>query len=543
MRSLWRAMGAMGLLSLFGLGAAQATNVLVVVLDDVGADKVGAYRSEVYGSSTPTFLPDTPTLDGLATVGLRFSNTWASPVCSPTRAGLLTGRFPYQTDVGTTVREETPELPAAETTLAEVLGSSSWTSSAPEVGLFGKWHLGTSSAGGTDWSTAGSYEDLPNPIGHGFDQFAGMLGGEPDDYFAWTGVTAPVQQADGSDGATVEDRDTYAGEDTIEDAVDWIAGRSRPWVAVVSLTAAHTDTAGGNRYYEDDDMPPGWSCQDTDGDGECTQPELYGTLVEYADAQVEALLTDLRTRSPALLDDVLVVVVADNGTPEPALEGALLAGGERTDAGKTTVWESGVRVPLLMARGCDWLDAADGRFDGKLRGSRPACAASSLSRTTAGLVVTAPTSVQDLFATVLSAAGSTYTPPASSVNLLPCFSATSSSASTCGLSALTNRTLYTEAFTRPWSQASGWGTTGVANQGRLALKRGTYKLTAEIEGTGSSRCLRYRFLDLATDPYETDDLLAGGSTLSYAQSAGYARLKATLLTTLRPDWLPSATCS
>lgn len=543
MKLLWRAAGAMGLLVSLGWGAAWATNVLVVVLDDIGADKVGAYRSEVYGSTTPTYLPDTPTLDGLATVGLRFSNTWANPVCSPTRAGLFTGRFPYQTDVGTTVREETPELPSTETTLAEVLGSSTWTSTTPDVALFGKWHLGESSSGGTDWTVPGSYHDLPNPLTQGFDLFAGYLGGEPDDYYAWTAVDAPVRQSDGSDGATVEERDTYAGEDTIQDAVDWIAGRTHPWVAVVSLTAAHTDTAGGNRYYEDDDLPPGYPCTDRDGDGDCGQPELFGTLVEYGDAQVGALLTDLRTRSPALLDDVLVVVVADNGTPEPAVEGPLLASGERVDAGKTTVWESGVKVPLLMARGCDWLDAADGRFDGKLRGSRPACGATSLARTTAGLVVTAPVSTQDLFATVLSAAGSTYAPPASSVNLLPCFSATSSSASTCGVSALTNRTLYTESFTRPWSQASSWGTTGTANQGRLALKRGTYKLTAEIEGTGSTRCLRYHFVDLATDPYETDDLLAGGSTLSYAQSAGYARLKATLLTTLRPDWLPSTTCS
>lgn len=131
--------GASALVGALLCGArAQATNLLVIVLDDVGWDKVGAYQDLVY-TSPPTYLPATPTLDTLAGVGLHFTNAWASPVCSPTRAGILTGRYGYQTDVGNTVSGITPELSGEAVTLAELLTDPSATPTPYETGLFGKW--------------------------------------------------------------------------------------------------------------------------------------------------------------------------------------------------------------------------------------------------------------------------------------------------------------------------------------------------------------------------------------------------------------------
>ena len=65
-------------------------NILLVVLDDMGVDTVGAYGADVR----------TPTLDGLADRGVRFTNAWASPFCEPSRAAIQTGRYGFRTGIG-----------------------------------------------------------------------------------------------------------------------------------------------------------------------------------------------------------------------------------------------------------------------------------------------------------------------------------------------------------------------------------------------------------------------------------------------------------
>lgn len=541
--------GRVGLLAaalLAGIGGARlavASNVLVVVLDDVGADKVGAYRTTMYGAYTPTYAPETPNLDGLADIGLRFANVWANPVCSPSRASLLTGRHPYQHDVSRTVNGESAELGATELTTAEVLTDPTWTPDVPEVALFGKWHLGTTTAGATDWEALGEVHEAPNPVSHGFELYQGYLDGEPVDYNDWTMVRYPELLSDLSVGSTVTQSTTYTGTETLADAVDWITGRSAGWVAYVNLTAAHTDNEESNSTYETDDLPAGRPCDDLDGNGACSQRELFAELVEVGDEQVGELFTALADADPATLEDTLLVVFGDNGSPVVAIEGPWTASGERTDYGKNTVWESGVRAPLFLVRGCDWMDAADGSFDGLYDGVTPACTGTSLPMTTPGLTVNARTQVQDIFATVLEAAGSSYTPPSTSTSLYPCLSATSGSASNCGISSMTSRRMYTETFRRDWSAATNWATTGVALAGQAALKRGNYKLTATLQGSGSRLCVKYRFVDLGPDPYETNDLLVGGDVMTTTQSSNYSQLRSYLRTTLAPDWLPARTCT
>jgi hypothetical protein len=523
---------------------AWARNVLVVILDDVGADKVGSYQSTMYGSTTPTYLPETPTLDHLGDIGLQFTNVWANPVCSPSRASLLTGRYPYQHDVSRTVNGTSPELPTTEVTAAEVLGSSTWTSSTPEVATFGKWHLGPTTPAGTNWYADGEYHDTPNPSLHGFEAFYGYLDGEPENYYDWQMVRYPETLSDLSTGATVDTVTDYAGEATVTDAVDWIGSRTGSWVAYVNLTAAHTDDETSSSSYESNDLPPGWGCDDLDGSGgACSPREIFAELVEYGDYQVDQLLGQLAAMDPDILEDTLVIVAGDNGSPEVAIEGPWLAGGERTTYGKSSVWESGVRVPLFMVRGCDWMDADDGSDDGRYGGSALACTGTSIPMVTPGLDVSARTQIEDLFATVISAEGSTYTPPSTSIDLMPCLSATGSSASNCGNSTMTTRRMYTEQYRRDWSATTNWGTTGVALAGTAAVKRGNYKLTITLQGSGTRLCGRYRYVDLGTDPYETNDLLTGGDVMTSQQTSNYTQLKSYLRTTLAPDWLPARTCT
>ncbi len=139
--------------------AAPRPNIIIILADDLGGGECGA--------------PDLPTphLDRLAREGLTFTNWWAnSPVCSPTRAALLTGCYPDRVGVPGVIRQETPAdswgyLQPGIPLLPEALRAGGYHSA-----LVGKWHLGTSS---------------PNtPTERGFDTFHGFLGDMMDDYWS-----------------------------------------------------------------------------------------------------------------------------------------------------------------------------------------------------------------------------------------------------------------------------------------------------------------------------------------------------------------------
>src|SRR5262249_14087390 len=131
--------------------------VLVVVGDDMGVDRVGAYHE----------VPEpghTPRIDQLAAKGVLFRNAWSSPVCSPTRAGVLTGRHAFRTGIGQPLAYEiaaSGALSLRETLLPEVLkhAATPWHSVA-----LGKWHLATVDYGG-----------LFHPMLSGFEQHIGTM--------------------------------------------------------------------------------------------------------------------------------------------------------------------------------------------------------------------------------------------------------------------------------------------------------------------------------------------------------------------------------
>ena len=526
------------LLAVIGLPlSARATSYLVILLDDVGTDKVGAYAGDTYGASTADDLPDTPNLDALAGVGLRFTNAWTNPVCSPSRASLLTGRYPFQHDVGVLVAAGTPSLSTAESTLPEVLSDAAYTAAALPSGVFGKWHLGEWSTGGTTWSVSGTYADVPNPGEHGFVAFAGTLLGAVETYRSWTRVDWPVGGA-----AEVATSTTWAPDAAVDDAVRWISGQSGDWMTVVVLQAAHTDEDGTKGRYEGDDLPPFTSCPDVDGDGACSSDEVYLGLVEAADDRVGLLLSDLAAVDPALLEDTVVVVMGDNGTPRNVIDPRLLPSGERAEAGKNSAYESGVRVPLLLTRGCDWMDQSDGAYDGWYSDGSAACAGSAISLASPGLAVSAPVQVMDLYATITELAGSTFPSPSSSISLTPCLSATTASAADCGSAALAGRMQYAETFFRPYTPGSNFGTTGLASSGELAAKAGDFKVVGRIQGSPLRQCMRWELYDLSTDPYETDDLRGGGSVMDGLQTSQYRALRYFISHELAPDWIPSTTC-
>lgn len=363
------------------LPLAVATNFLVLVADDLGADRTDLFSD--YGASAPQFVPATPTVDALASSGLAFTNAWANPVCSPTRAGLITGRFPFHTGVGDAV--DTPNDPAldeGETTLPEALAAAGY-----ESGLFGKWHLGffgsagTASPRGTVACDAGlptlDGQD-PSPIVHGFDTYAGGLGGEPAAYTGWSYTVGA------GDGTTTTCTNTTDHPDDIwaVDAADWINARTGPFFAMVAFNAPHADGDGEQFEREWDDLSAACqagidpadacirkgACGDSDGDGvDDAQDLLYRYQTECLDTTIGGLLDAI---DPAILADTLIVFLGDNGTPgnntatvnfleDPYTRSVLASTGE-VRYGKGTTFLSGVRVPLVVTDGRNWQEQEAG---------------------------------------------------------------------------------------------------------------------------------------------------------------------------------------
>src|SRR5688572_7705618 len=112
----------------------DALNVLVIVLDDVGSDKLALFDDVDAGPYART-----PRLDELASGGIRFHGFYVNPVCSATRALLQTGRYAFHTGMGTNA--DSYRLPDSELFLAELLRSGFPAERTYRSGAFGKWHI------------------------------------------------------------------------------------------------------------------------------------------------------------------------------------------------------------------------------------------------------------------------------------------------------------------------------------------------------------------------------------------------------------------
>ena len=287
------------LLALAGIASA-GDNVLLIIADDFGVDSQSLYNA------TAGATPPTPNINALAAAGMRFTNAYACPVCSPTRACILTGRLGFRTGIGNVVSLSAGNsLTAADLTLPEVIIAN------PGPGIqcaqFGKWHL----------TIGPNNANRPNTVG-GWPHFAGALSGEISDYYNWPKVVDGVSSTSA----------TYATTDVVNDTVAWIGARtaaSEPWFAWVAFNAPHLPFH----------IPP-------------ASLQSYGTTIpgnlnKYR-AAVEAMDTEigrlLLTIDPATTD---VIFLGDNGTPGQVIQAPY----DSTHA-KGTLYEGGVRVPLIV---------------------------------------------------------------------------------------------------------------------------------------------------------------------------------------------------
>ena len=276
-------------------------NILLVISDDLGLDASAGYQ-------VGTELPATPTLDELAANGLIFDNAWASPLCSPTRATILTGRYGIRTGV----LSPDDSIPLMETSLQSFIDSN--VPNTYTHAVFGKWHLSGRDNGGID-----------NPNLMGIDHFAGFQGGGVGDYFDWTMV----------DNGRESPSDVYTTTRFVDLAIDWIAGRDEPWFAWLAFNAPHTPFhLPPLDLHDRDSLSP--SQQDIDRD----PLPYYLAAIEAMDREIGRLLDSFSADTRA---NTVIIYMGDNGSPRRVYQGAV------RQRGKGSVYQGGVAVPMIVS--------------------------------------------------------------------------------------------------------------------------------------------------------------------------------------------------
>lgn len=311
----------LSLLALTGLRAAAAPsvrppNVIVILVDDMGQTDLSCYGSRFY---------ETPNVDQLAKDGVRFTNGYsACTVCSPTRAALLTGKYPARLRITDWIAgHERPHaklkipdwqkfLPFEEITLAEQFKSAGYATAS-----IGKWHL-----------TPGLKEgdDAYYPDKHGFDaNIGGYARGQPPRYVSPYGI--PTLK-DGPAGEFLTDRE--AGE-----AVKFIeANQDKPFFIYLPHYAVHQPIAGKPevvaKFKAKADQTP---------DLKQKNP-TYAALVSSVDDSLGTIRAALKRLK--LDERTIIVFTTDNGGLLPTTDNSPLR------AGKGSAYEGGVRVPLIV---------------------------------------------------------------------------------------------------------------------------------------------------------------------------------------------------
>lgn len=288
------------------------SNVLLLILDDWGIDASELYNTPGAGIQ----LANMPTLKNLADNGLLFTRGYAQPICSPTRATLLTGRQPYQHTVGNPQADSV--LPASEQTFPELISAN-----APAYGLasFGKWHLGSGDTGPLDTG--------------GWPNFTGTLTGGVQDYNVWDRVKIENSILT-DDGTAIADLVTsgdytspYATSVQVDEAAAFITDQGTdPWVVWMGFNAPHAP------FQEPpSNLAPtgGYSTAGT------SNKDLYIKTLEALDTEIARLLTSVD------LNNTNIIVIGDNGTPGQVDQAP--AGG--LAEAKGSLREGGIHVPFF----------------------------------------------------------------------------------------------------------------------------------------------------------------------------------------------------
>lgn len=278
-------------------------SILLMIVDDWGTD-----RSPIDNSDPNAELPNMPNLQALADSGLQFTRAYAQPTCSPTRATIITGRQPFQHQVGSPEQANQFSNSIDEIALPEIFTSES----APQQMIsVGKWHLGGNNSG---YATRG-----------GWPEFYGITNGGVQSYYSWT------KNSNGTNSTST----TYSTTDQVNHATEFIREKihnAQPWFAWVAFNGVHSP-------FEEppDELAPagGYSLRLP---GENDNEYFYRKMAEALDTEIGRLLESI---DPA---QTHVIIIGDNGTPGQVVQAPF--GNQRS---KGSIYNGGTNVPMVVA--------------------------------------------------------------------------------------------------------------------------------------------------------------------------------------------------
>lgn len=274
-------------------------NVILIMTDDQGFGDVAIHGNDKVR---------TPNMDRIAREGVQFTQFHANPVCSPTRASLMTGRYYYRTGVVDTYLGRSM-MHNDEVTLAEVLGKAGY-----RTGIFGKWHLG---------------DNYPmRPKDQGFQQSVVIKGGglgQPSDFPGGGSYTDPILLNNGKP----QRYKGYCTEIYVNEALKFIeANRTQPFFVYLPTNSPHSPLEIA------DELVAPYSKMGLDE----RTAKIYAMCTEV-DGQIGRVLKALDDHK--LAEDTIVIFMTDNGPQQ-----------KRWNAGmrgqKGTVYEGGIRVPFFV---------------------------------------------------------------------------------------------------------------------------------------------------------------------------------------------------
>ncbi|MFO0953040.1 MAG: sulfatase [Isosphaeraceae bacterium] len=307
---------------------APRPNVVLIVADDLGWSDLACYGADLH---------ETPAIDRLAASGVRFTRAFAAPVCSPTRAALMTGKNPARLHMTTWYESSgapprdrplvppvtVGNLPYAEVTLAELFREAGYTTA-----LVGKWHLGDArfypETQGFDVNVGGTHWGAPKTFFYPY-RGVGRYGGETEFRY--------VPHLDGGKpGEYLTDRLTDEALGVIDRAGD------RPFFLVLAHHAPHTPIEAKPalvEHYRSKLRP-----------GQRHKNPAYAAMIHSLDESVGRVVAHLEKKN--LSERTVVIFTSDNGGYISEFDGLRVTDNAPLRSGKGSLYEGGVRVPLIV---------------------------------------------------------------------------------------------------------------------------------------------------------------------------------------------------
>ena len=272
-------------------------NVLFIIADDFGLDACPNYP-------LGTIKPSMPNLERLMSEGVTFDNFWSSPVCTPTRATLLTGKYGHQTNV----LQVDDVLSQSEYTVQQHITQG--TFSKYSQAIIGKWHLS---------------KDASHPITAGADYFAGILSGGVPSYTNWSLVE------NGQTSTSTE----YSTSKFTDLSIEWVKNQDTPWFLWLAYNAPHTPF-----HLPADSLHSQGALPSDQASIDANPLPYYIAMCEAMDHEMGRLINSL---SPEDKANTVIIFIGDNGTPGQVVQEYI------SQRAKGSVYNGGINVPLVVS--------------------------------------------------------------------------------------------------------------------------------------------------------------------------------------------------